>query len=183
MPPQLHALNQHVHAAKGLQGLAKQLCGLSKRQMQQVAPLLEEEHLSAIAIAQGVPRTNQAHGRQLALIGRMLNSLEEATQAQLAGVLQRAEQNTGFRLDPQAEAQAQEWHISILSGDEEVLQTVVQMAVAQGQEYQQLRQLAKQCRQGEEAAVKPSKRLRQLLQLIALSENRSQLILEQSDHL
>ena len=48
----------------------------------------------------------------------MLNSLEEATQAQLAGVLQRAEQNTGFRLDPQAEAQAQEWHISILSGDE-----------------------------------------------------------------
>lgn len=59
MPPQLHALNQHVHAAKGLQGLAKQLCGLSKRQMQQVAPLLEEEHLSAIAIAQGVPRTNQ----------------------------------------------------------------------------------------------------------------------------
>ena len=136
----------------------------------------------------------------------MLNSLEEATQAQLVDVLQRAEQNTGFRLDPHAEAQAQEWHISILSGDEvsqghlaaslvcelprslvstvqEVLQTVVQMAVAQGQEYQQLRQLAKQCRQGEEAAAKPSKRLRQLLQLIALSENRSQLTLEQPDHL
>ena len=119
----------------------------------------------------------------------MLNSLEEATQAQLVDVLQRAEQNTGFRLDPQAEAQAQDWHASILSGNEvsqdirlaspvcnqphslvptvqEVLQTVIQMSVAQGQEYQQLQQLAKQCRQGEEAAAKPSKRL---LQLIAMS--------------
>lgn len=72
---------------------------------------------------------------------------------------------------------------SLMPTVQEVLQTVVQMAVAQGQEYQQLRQLAKQCRQGEEAAAKPSKRLRQLLQLIALSENRSQLTLEQSDHL
>ena len=60
----------------------------------------------------------QAYKRQIGLIGKMLNSLEDDKQEQLEDVLQRASQNTGFKLDPKVELQTQQWHASILDGNE-----------------------------------------------------------------
>jgi len=96
---------------------ALQLCEVSKRQMPKIQAALTEQLSDAIAIAQNIPKTNQARKRQINLIAKLLRQLEDEELQNIKVLANGLENGFESSFEIGANNLADNWMTGLLMGD------------------------------------------------------------------